>query len=174
MAKLTPYRALRPRGDLAARVSSVPYDVVSTAEARALAEDEPLSFLRVTRSELELPDAADPYAPEVYDRARANFDRLKTEGALATDPEPGVYVYRLIMGGHAQTGVAAAFSVDEYENDAIKKHEKTRRAKEDDRTRHIVTLRAQTGVVFLTYKASAAISPRARQAEAARWWPSAM
>jgi len=157
MAKLTPYRALRPRGDLAARVSSVPYDVVSTAEARALAKDEPLSFLRVTRSELELPDATDPYAPEVYDRARANLERLKAEGALATDSEPGVYVYRLVMGGHSQIGVAAAFSVDEYERDAIKKHEKTRRVKEDDRTRHIVTLRAQTGVVFLTYKASVAI-----------------
>lgn len=157
MAKLTPFRALRPRGDLAARVSSVPYDVVSTAEARALAEGEPLSFLRVTRSELELADGADPYAAEVYERARANFERLKAQGALATDPEPTVYVYRLRMGRHEQTGVAAAFSVDEYERDLIKKHEKTRRAKEDDRTRHIVTLRAQTGVVFLTYKAAATI-----------------
>ncbi len=154
MAKLTPFRALRPRAELAARISSVPYDVVSTVEARDLAADEPLSFLRVTRSELELPGDADPYAAEVYDRARATLERLKAERALETELEASVYVYRLRMGGHVQTGVAAAFSVDEYEADVIKKHEKTRRVKEDDRTRHIVTLRAQTGVVFLTYKAA--------------------
>ncbi len=157
MAELTPIRALRPRPDLAARVSSVPYDVVSTAEAHALAVDEPLSFLRVTRAELELPPETDPYSAGVYARARANFDRLKGQGALETDPEPTCYVYRLRMGRHVQTGVAAAFSVDEYESGRIKKHEKTRRAKEDDRTRHIVTLRAQTGVVFLTYPAAPAV-----------------
>ena len=154
MARLTPFRALRPSPAVAARVSSVPYDVVSTAEARAAAEGEPLSFLRVTRSEIELADGADAYAAEVYDRARTNLGRLKADGVLATDAEPGLYVYRLTMGGHVQAGVAGCFSVDEYEGDRIKKHEKTRRDKEDDRTRHIVTLRAQTGVVFLTYRAS--------------------
>jgi len=157
MARLTPFRALRPSPAVAARVSSVPYDVVSTAEARAAAEGEPLSFLRVTRSEIELADGADPYAAEVYDRARANLGRLKADDVLATDAEPSLYVYRLTMGGHVQTGVAGCFSVDEYDRDRIKKHEKTRRDKEDDRTRHIVTLRAQTGVVFLTYRASQAI-----------------
>jgi uncharacterized protein (DUF1015 family) len=154
MSQISPFRALRPAADLAARVSSVPYDVVSTDEARALAEGEPLSFLRVTRAELELDPAADPYAAEVYERGRANLERLKTDGALVVDPEPTLYVYRLKMGEHVQTGVAGGFSIDEYENDRIKKHEKTRRVKEDDRTRHIVSLRAQTGIVFLTYRAS--------------------
>jgi uncharacterized protein (DUF1015 family) len=157
MADLRPFRALRPAADLAPRVSSVPYDVVSTDEARALAADEPLSFLRVTRSELELDAAADPYAGAVYERARANLERLKSDGALLTDPDPTLYVYRLQMGDQVQTGVAGGFSLDEYEHDRIKKHERTRRVKEDDRTRHIVTLRAQTGIVFLTYRAGAAI-----------------
>jgi uncharacterized protein (DUF1015 family) len=157
MAKVTPFRALRPEPDLAPRVSSVPYDVVSTAEARALAGDDPLSFLRVTRSELELPPGSDAYSPEVYARARTNFERLKREAPLAVEAEPSLYLYRLNMNGHVQVGVAGGFSVDEYERDLIKKHEKTRRDKEDDRTRHIVELRAQTGVVFLAYKAAPAI-----------------
>jgi uncharacterized protein (DUF1015 family) len=157
MAVLAPFRALRPEAAVAHRVSSVPYDVVSTGEARALAAGEPLSFLHVTRSELELDAGADPYAAEVYDRARANLERLKRAAPMIADPDSTLYVYWLRMGDHEQTGVAGAFSVDEYERDRIKKHERTRRAKEDDRTRHIVTLRAQTGVVFLTYRASAAL-----------------
>ena len=154
MARLVPIRALRPSPEAAARLSSVPYDVVSTSEARALAEGEPLSFLRVTRAELELPDGSDPYAAEVYERGRANLERLKGSGALLVESEPSLYVYRLRMGDHVQSGVAGGFSVEEYEHDRVKKHEKTRRDKEDDRTRHIVTLRAQTGIVFLTYSAS--------------------
>jgi uncharacterized protein (DUF1015 family) len=157
MAEIRPFRALRPRAAAAARVSCVPYDVVSTEEARELAADEPLSFLRVTRSELELDAGADPYADDVYDRAQANLARLKVEAPLLTEDEPALYVYRLRMGDHVQTGVAGAFSVDEYERDRIKKHERTRQAKEDDRTRHILALRAQTGVVFLTYRAAAAV-----------------
>ncbi len=157
MAQLTPFRALRPAPAVAPRVSSVPYDVVSTDEARRIAADNPLSFLRVTRSEIELPEGSDPYAPAVYDRARANLERLRAAAPLATDAEPGLYVYRLRMGNHVQTGVAGGFSVDEYERDLILKHERTRREKEDDRTRHIVTVRAQTGVVFLTYRASSEI-----------------
>jgi len=154
MSVLTPFRALRPRADLAPRISSVPYDVVSTAEARELARDLPQSFLRVTRPELELPDDADPHSDEVYARGRANLEALKRQGALQVDAEPSLYLYRLRMGDHLQTGVAGCFSVDEYERGTIKKHEKTRRDKEDDRTRHITTLRAQTGVVFLTYRAA--------------------
>ena len=154
MSRLTPFRALRPAPPVAPEVSSVPYDVVSADEARVLAQGHPLSFLRVTRSEIELPTGTDPYSAAVYQRARANFERLKREAPLETDSEPTLYLYRLRMGDHVQTGVAGAFSVDEYESDGIRKHEKTRRAKEDDRTRHIVELRAQTGVVFLTYRAS--------------------
>jgi uncharacterized protein (DUF1015 family) len=154
MAKLAPFRALRPAAAVAARVSSVPYDVVSTAEARAQAAGEPLSFLRVTRSELELPDDTDPHSAAVYDLAAANLERLRAAAPLETEVAPALYLYRLRMGDHAQTGVAGVFSVDEYDRDVIRKHERTRRDKEDDRTRHILTLRAQTGVVLLTYRAS--------------------
>ena len=154
MATIHPFRALRPVPASAAAVSSVPYDVVSTEEARALARNKPLSFLRVTRSEIDLPPDADPYAARVYQRARENFAKLRDTAPLVTEDTPSLYFYRLRMGSHEQTGLTACFSVDEYERDVIKKHERTRRDKEDDRTRHIVELRAQTGVVFLTYKAS--------------------
>jgi len=154
MASIHPFRALRPAPERAADVSSVPYDVVSTEEARQLAANNPLSFLRVTRSEIDLPAGADPYSAEVYARARTNFDQLRQEAPLVVEDAPSLYFYRLRMGNHEQTGIAGCFSVDEYEDDTIKKHERTRRDKEDDRTRHIVELRAQTGVVFLTYKAA--------------------
>ena len=157
MAVIRAFRALRPARDAAAAVSSVPYDVVNTEEARQLASGNPLSFLRVTRSEIDLPAGTDPYAAQVYDRAKQNFAALRAQAPLLAEDEPSVYFYRLRMGGHEQTGIAACFSVDEYEQDVIKKHERTRRDKEDDRTRHIIELRAQTGVVFLTYKASDSI-----------------
>jgi uncharacterized protein (DUF1015 family) len=153
MATLHPFRALRPRPAEAARVAAVPYDVVSTDEARALAEGNPLSFLRVSRAELELPAGADPYAGAVYDRAARNFETLRST-AMEIDDEPSVYFYRLRQGGHTQTGLAASFSLDEYDRDVIKKHERTRRDKEDDRTRHMLALRAQTGPVFMTYRAT--------------------
>ncbi len=136
MATLFPFRALRPRPADAARMSAVPYDVVSTEEARALAENNPLSFLRVSRAEIELPPSTDPYADVVYERARANFERLRAD-ALLLESEPSVYFYRLRMGDHEQLGLAACFSIDEYERNVIRKHERTRRDKEDDRTRHI-------------------------------------
>ena len=154
MSVLRPFRAVRPARENAAAVSSVPYDVVSTEEARRLAAGNPLSFLHVTRSEIDLPDGTDPYSPQVYETASANFAALRTKAPLLQEDQPSLYFYRLRMGGHEQTGVAGCFSMDEYDRDLIKKHERTRRDKEDDRTRHIVRLRAQTGVVFLTYKAS--------------------
>jgi uncharacterized protein (DUF1015 family) len=154
MASLHPFRALRPGPDSAPAVSSVPYDVVSTEEARQLAAGNPLSFLRVTRSEIDLPPDTDPYSPGVYERARENFRALRENAPMVLDETPSLYFYRLRMGEHEQTGIAACFSLDEYEQDVILKHERTRRDKEDDRTRHIVSLRAQTGVVFLTYRAS--------------------
>lgn len=157
MSAIRPFRALRPAPEAAARVASVPYDVVSTAEARELAAGNPLSFLRVTRSEIDLPEGADPYAAAVYAKARDTLAELRAAAPLVTEAEPSVYFYRLRMGDHEQTGVAACFSVDEYDRDLIKKHEKTRPDKEDDRTRHIVETRAQTGVVFLTYHATADI-----------------
>ena len=166
MASIHPFRALRPAPESAAAVSSVPYDVVNTEEARQLAAGNPLSFLHVTRSEIDLPAETDPYATRVYEKARENLSMLRERAPLVLDEVPALYLYRLRMGSHEQTGIAGCFSVDEYESDVIKKHERTRRDKEDDRTRHIVELRAQTGVVFLTYRGSDAIARAAREAAA--------
>jgi uncharacterized protein (DUF1015 family) len=163
MATLHPFRALRPRPADAARIAAVPYDVVSTDEARALAEGNPLSFLRVSRAEIELPTGADPHADAVYERAAQNFETLRTK-SLVVEDEPSVYFYRLRLGGHTQTGLAACFSLDEYDRDVIKKHERTRRDKEDDRTRHMLALGAQTGPVFLTYRAAADVDRIAERA----------
>jgi uncharacterized protein (DUF1015 family) len=152
MAIVQPFAALRPVPERARDVAAVPYDVVTTAEARALAGGNPWSFLHVSRSEIDLPDDIDPHSPAVYRKAAENFERLSSDGVLIRDPEPALYAYRLGMNDRSQTGIAAAFSVDEYAFDVIRKHERTRRDKEDDRTRHIVALRAQTGPVFLTYR----------------------
>jgi uncharacterized protein (DUF1015 family) len=154
MAVIRPFRALRPAPQNAPAVSSVPYDVVNTDEARQLSSNNPLSFLHVTRSEIDLPPEANPYSDQVYARARENLAALRAKAPLIEEDRPSLYFYRLRMGSHEQTGVAGCFSVEEYERDVIKKHERTRRDKEDDRTRHIIETRAQTGVVFLTYKAS--------------------
>jgi hypothetical protein len=141
MATLYPFRALHPNAADAARIAAVPYDVVSTDEARALADGNPLSFLRVSRAEIELPDGSDPYGDPVYRKAAENFAALRKR-ALTLDAEPGVYLYRLQMGSHIQNGLAACFSLDEYDRGVIKKHERTRRDKEDDRTRHMLGLGA--------------------------------
>jgi len=162
VAIVKPFRALRPEPEQVAAVASVPYDVVNTSEARALAGDNPLSFLRVSRPELEMPDEVDHYADEVYAQAAANFKRLIAAAPLVTEEQPSLYLYRLRMGAHEQTGLVACCSVDEYDRDIIRKHERTRRDKEDDRTRHITTLRAQTGPVFLTYRANLVIDELTR------------
>jgi uncharacterized protein (DUF1015 family) len=151
VAAIYPFRALRPPVDKVEDVASVPYDVVSTEEARTLANGNPLSLLHVTRPEIDLPDGQDVYADEVYSKAKENFLNLIRDCPLELEAEPSIYLYRLRMGDHTQTGVAACVSVDEYDNDLIRKHERTRRDKEDDRTRHMMELRAQTGTVFLTY-----------------------
>ena len=166
MAQIRPFQALRPEPDVAPRVSSVPYDVVSTEEARAQAADNPLSFLHVTRPEIDLPRGTNLYANEVYAQAVRSFEELRRAAPMVLDPEPGFYFYRLRDGSHEQTGLAACYSVDEYEQGLIKRHEFTRRDKEDDRTRHMIELRAQTGVVFLTYRASAEVDEIARRAGA--------
>src|SRR4051812_16335093 len=163
MATLHPFRALRPNAADAARLAAVPYDVVSTEEARALADGNPMSFLRVSRAEIEFPTGADPYADSVYQRAADNFAKLRN-GALTLDAEPSLYFYRLEMGSHVQTGLAACFSIDEYDRGIIKKHERTRRDKEDDRTKHMLALGAQTGPVFLTYRAAGEIDRAAAAA----------
>ena len=154
MAVVAPFRALRPTAPSASAVAAVPYDVVSTGEARALAEGNPLSFLHVSRAEIDLPQETNPHADVVYAKAAENFAALKGRAPLVLEEAPSLYVYRLRMGEYAQTGIAGCFSVAEYDADVIKKHERTRRDKEDDRTRHMIELRAQTGPVFLIHSAS--------------------
>ncbi len=154
MSALYPFAALRPTPQAAASVASVPYDVVNSDEARALAAGNPLSFLHVSRPEIDLAAGADPHAEDAYRQAARAFAELRRSAPLVVEDVPSLYVYRLNMGNHIQTGIAACFSIDEYERDLIKKHEKTRPDKEDDRTRHMLALGAQTGPVFLTYRAS--------------------
>lgn len=158
MAAVHPFRALRPIPSAAARVAAVPYDVVSVEEARALAVGNAQSFLHVSRADIDLPSEADPYGPAVYERAATNFAALKRSTPFVRDTEPSFYIYRLSAGDHAQTGLAACCSLDEYDRDLIKKHEYTRQDKEDDRTRHMLALGAQTGTVFATYRASPEIN----------------
>ncbi len=154
MSKIKPFRALRPPADLAKQVSSVPYDVLNAPEARTIAAGNPLSFLHVSRSEIDLPEGVNPYSDEVYERAKANFERLQSDGVLQLENEPSLYVYQLEMGTQIQTSVVACCSIDEYDAGLIKKHEKTRPDKENDRTRHIIELEAQTGLIFLCYRGS--------------------
>ena len=165
MSAIFPFAALRPEPATASSVASVPYDVVNTEEARALAAGNPLSFLHVSRPEIDLPAGADPHADGVYSRASENFATLRQSAPLVMESAPSFYVYRLHMGGHTQSGVAACFSVDEYDRDQIRKHEKTRPDKEDDRTRHMLAIAAQTGPVFLTYRATDALDAVMKQVE---------
>src|ERR687897_1841533 len=122
MAALHPFHALRPTPERAAAVAAVPYDVVSTDEARALAAGNPLSFLHVSRAEIDVPPDTNPYADAVYAKAVENFSALKARAPLVLEDAPSLYVYRLRMGAHVQTGVAGCFSVDDYDRDVIKKH----------------------------------------------------
>jgi uncharacterized protein (DUF1015 family) len=158
MAIIKPFNALRPTKEIASTVASVPYDVVNREEAKTLAGNNKLSFLRVTRSEIDLPDDVSPYAQEVYLKAKVNLNELKNSAPLIIDDKPHFYLYRLIMDGRSQVGIAATFAVDDYDNNIILKHEKTRKVKEDDRTNHIVTTESQTGIVFLTYRGTNTIN----------------
>jgi uncharacterized protein (DUF1015 family) len=157
MATLKPFAALRPKPELAAQICELPYDVMSSDEAREIAAGNPLSFLHVSKPEIDLPRGTDIYAPEVYAKGRENFQKLISQGALSPDPQPNFYLYRQIMGNHSQVGLVAAASCEEYLRGVIKKHELTRPDKEDDRVQHIETLNSQTGPVFLTYQAVGAI-----------------
>ncbi len=152
MATIRAFQAQRPTKQKAADVAAVPYDVVNTTEARELAAGNPLSFLHVSRPELDLPDGTDVHSDDVYHKAKENFEKLKSAAPLFVEETPSLYVYRLRLGEHQQTGIAGCCSIDEYDSDIVRKHERTRKDKEDDRTRHMVTLRAQTGPVFLTYR----------------------
>jgi uncharacterized protein (DUF1015 family) len=157
MANIKPFSALRPDPALAAQICELPYDVMSSDEAREMARGNDLSFLRVSKPEIELPPGTNPYSPEVYARGAENLAKLIRAGALRMDPAPRFYLYRQIMGGRSQTGWVGAASCEEYLANRIKKHELTRPDKEDDRVRHIETLNAQTGPVFLAYRATASL-----------------
>ena len=155
--KIQPFAAVRPNREDAALVASVPYDVVDTAEARALATGNPKSFLHVSRPEIDLPDGTDCSSPEAYAQAKKALDALVANGTLVRDAEPKFYAYRQTMGSHSQTGIVATFDTQDYLAGVLKQHEKTRKDKEDDRTRHIETLSAHTGPAFLTYRDDKAI-----------------
>jgi uncharacterized protein (DUF1015 family) len=161
MLRVNPFAALRPKPSVAAEVASVPYDVVDRDEARRLAAGHPSSFLRVDRSEIDLPDDTDPHADIVYDRALSNFRALQRD-VLVRESEPAIYLYRqetTLLGRHVrQTSVVACCHVADYSDNVIKRHEKTRRDKEDDRARHVLTLETNTGPVFLMYPDRASIS----------------
>ncbi len=157
MAILRPFAALRPPAALAARVASPPYDVINTREARAMAAGNADSFLRVSRPEIDLPEGTDEHADEVYARGSKNLAELVNRGVLVPEAGPRFYVYAQKMGNHRQVGLVACAAVDEYDRDLIKKHEKTRADKEEDRVRHIDTLSAHDEPVFLTYRARADI-----------------
>ncbi len=153
MATIKPFAALRPKTELSERICELPYDVMSSGEARQMAAGNPLSFLHVSKPEIDLAPGTDLYSSEVYARGKQNFAKLIHDGALVQDSQPCFYVYRQIMGAHSQIGLVAAASCEDYLRNIIKKHELTRPDKEDDRVRHIESLDAQTGPVFLTYRA---------------------
>jgi uncharacterized protein (DUF1015 family) len=164
VAVIRPFRALRPRPDQAKAVASVPYDVVNTDEARELASGNPLSFLHVSRPEIDLPAGTDLYSDAVYEKAAENFQKLIDTSPLEVEGAPSLYLYKLVMGDHEQVGIVACCAVDAYDDNTIRKHERTRRDKEDDRTRHMLTLKAQTGPVFLTYRGRNEIDEQVKEA----------
>jgi len=152
MLKIRAFQGLSPKPELASQVACVPYDVVNREEAASLTAGNPHSLMHVDRAEIDLPPETDPYSDAVYAAAKSSLARLVHDGSLVRDSAPFIYLYRQQMGEHIQTGVAAVCHIEDYENDIIRKHEKTRRDKEDDRTRLIGTLSANTGPVFLTYR----------------------
>lgn len=150
MAKITPFKGLRPSKELAAQVATLPYDVVNVVEAREFRK-YPHNFYHVTRSEIDLPDNIDVHSQQVYEKANENFDQMVQDKVLVQDKEPCYYIYELIMDGRSQTGLVCGSSVDDYNNGIIKKHEFTRPEKEQDRINHINATGAQTGIVFMAY-----------------------
>jgi len=152
MFSIYPFRALRPKPELAAEISSLPYDVMNREEAAKMAEGKPHSYLRVTRSEIELPEVKDPHVKEVYERAKHNLKKMEKEGVIFHEEKPCFYVYKQTMDGREQYGLVACVKTEDYIKGSIKKHELTRAEKEEDRLRHILATGAQTGPAFLTYR----------------------
>lgn len=152
MVTIHPFKALRPAAELAKQVASRPYDVLNSKEAKVEARGNSASFLHITKSEIDLPDTTDIHSQQVYDKAKENLEAFISRKILFRESKPCYYIYQLVMNGRSQTGLVCGSSVDDYENDLIKKHEFTRPEKEKDRINHIKTTGAQTGNVFLAYR----------------------
>src|SRR4051812_15607621 len=157
MANIKPFKALRPQAQFAKQVASKPYDVLNSSEAKLEAQGNPISFLHITKSEIDLPENTDLYSNKVYEKAKENLNAFIKREVLFSENKECFYIYRLIMNGRSQTGLVAVSSIDDYENNIIKKHELTRPDKEQDRINHIATTGAQTGNVFLAYRANEAL-----------------
>ena len=164
MAKVRPFKAVRPRPEYAAKVAALPYDVMSSEEAAVMVQGNPYSFLHIDRAEIDMPAGTSPYDAAVYDKAKENLDNLSKNGICAQDAEPCFYIYRQVMNGRAQTGIAGCVSIDDYINNNVKKHELTRADKEVDRLNHVNICNANTGPIFLTYRPKKELS-----ALLARW-----
>ena len=158
MAVLKPFKAVRPKDEYASQVGALPYDVMNSEEARKMVKDKPYSFLHVDKAEVDLPQGIDIYSAEVYEKAKENLDALSEKGICKQDEKPMLYIYRQIMNGREQTGIVGCTAVDDYINNVIKKHEFTRADKEADRIRHVDTLDANTGPIFLTHRENKTVS----------------
>jgi uncharacterized protein (DUF1015 family) len=167
---IRPFKAVRPRAELAEKVAALPYDVMNTEEARQMADGNPYSFLRVDKAEIDLPPDTDPYSPQVYERAKKNLQQLISD-AMLQDEQANFYVYRLTGYGQKQTGLAACVSAEEYELGLIKRHELTRADKEQDRVNHVEATEAHTGPIFLAYRADASSTPAEIMAECVKQPP---
>ncbi len=164
MANIKPFRAIRPRPDLAARIAALPYDVYSRLEAYEAVQGDDDTFLRIDRPETQFPPDYDMYAPEVYERARDMLEGMIADGFFLEEKNPAYYIYELVMDGRSQVGVGACASVDDYENRVIRKHENTRADKEADRIRHVDVCSMQTGPIFLAYRRREGIEALVRRA----------
>ena len=158
MAVLKPFKAVRPKDEYASSVGALPYDVMNSEEAREMVKDKPYSFLHIDKAEVDLPKGIDIYSAEVYQKAKENLDALSEKGIVGQDEKPMLYIYRQIMNGREQTGIVGCTAVDDYINNVIKKHEFTRADKEADRIRHVDTLDANTGPIFLTHRENETVS----------------
>ncbi len=158
MAQIRPFTAVRPDEKYASRVAALPYDVYNRQEAKAETERESLSFLKIDRAETQFPDSVDTYDERVYQKARELLEQMEKDNIYQTDTTEGYYIYRLTMNGRTQTGIVACAALDDYLNNVIKKHENTREEKEQDRIRHVDTLSAQTGPIFLAYRSCPSIN----------------
>lgn len=167
MAQVRPFKCVRPAANVVDKVAALPYDVYNRAEAKQVVEKNPISFLAIDRAETQFDDSHDMYADDVYEKAREIFEKQLAEGIYESDESLAYYVYALTMDGRTQTGIVACSSIDDYQNGVIKKHENTRAEKETDRIHHVDTMSAQTGPIFLAYRANEVIRAEVAKAKAA-------